>query len=573
MSKLRQLFERCRVGYRLDQKGVARSFLAAGLLWQAGCAGHESSLSAAQNAEQTATTTAPVGAMQGDYENGVTVYRGIPFALAPVGERRWAPPEPFPDWEGVRQATKFGPACPQPASRPGSIYHSELPSVSEDCLSLNVWVPEGAQDAPVFVWIHGGSLVTGAGSQDMYDGARLARETGLIVVTVNYRLGVLGYLAHPELSAESPQNISGNYGLKDQVAALQWVERNISAFGGNPENVTIAGESAGALSVVLLMVSPEARGLFDKAIAQSAYMVSMAPLRGTLNGHPSAEQAGTTYQEKAGAASLAELREMDADKLVSIAGRNGFIPFGVIDDVWLKDQMPATFDKGEQAKVPVLAGFNEGEIRSLRFLLPPVPKSDAYEEAVRSSHGELADRFLDVYPADNPEASMLATTRDAMYGWTAERLAASQTVAGIPSYFYFFDHTYPAADKLGLRAFHAMEIPYVFGTLFDMADPWPQAPRSDAERNLETSMMHYWASFARDGVPSAEGAAGWPAYGEDATGMVFAQIPKAWPGLARERFELHEEIVCRRRADGGLQWNWNVGIISPPLPAEVPTCN
>lgn len=573
MSKLRQLFERCRVGYRLDQKGVARSFLAAGLLWQAGCAGHESSLSAAQNAEQTATTTAPVGAMQGDYENGVTVYRGIPFALAPVGERRWAPPEPFPDWEGVRQATKFGPACPQPASRPGSIYHSELPSVSEDCLSLNVWVPEGAQDAPVFVWIHGGSLVTGAGSQNMYDGARLARETGLIVVTVNYRLGVLGYLAHPELSAESPQNISGNYGLKDQVAALQWVERNISAFGGNPENVTIAGESAGALSVVLLMVSPEARGLFDKAIAQSAYMVSMAPLRGTLNGHPSAEQAGTTYQEKAGAASLAELREMDAEKLVSIAGRNGFIPFGVIDDVWLKDQMPSTFDKGEQAKVPVLAGFNEGEIRSLRFLLPPVPKSDAYEEAIRSSHGELADRFLDVYPADNPEASMLATTRDAMYGWTAERLAASQTVAGIPSYFYFFDHTYPAADKLGLRAFHAMEIPYVFGTLFDMADPWPQAPRSDAERNLETSMMHYWASFARDGVPSAEGAADWPAYGEDATGMVFAQIPKAWPGLARERFELHEEIVCRRRADGGLQWNWNVGIISPPLPAEVPTCN
>lgn len=573
MLKLRQLFERCRVGYRLDQKGVARSFLAAGLLWQAGCAGHESSLSAAQNAEQTATTTAPVGAMQGDFENGVTVYRGIPFALAPVGERRWAPPEPFPDWEGVRQATKFGPACPQPVSRSGSIYHSELPSVSEDCLSLNVWVPEGAQNAPVFVWIHGGSLVTGAGSQDMYDGARLARETGLIVVTVNYRLGVLGYLAHPELSAESPQNISGNYGLKDQVAALQWVERNISAFGGNPENVTIAGESAGALSVVLLMVSPEARGLFDKAIAQSAYMVSMAPLRGTLNGHPSAEQAGTTYQEKAGAASLAELREMDADKLVSIAGRNGFIPFGVIDDVWLKDQMPTAFDKGEQAKVPVLAGFNEGEIRSLRFLLPPVPKSDAYEAAIRSSHGDLADRFLDVYPADNPEASMLATTRDAMYGWTAERLAASQTVAGIPSYFYFFDHTYPAADKLGLRAFHAMEIPYVFGTLFDMAEPWPQAPRGDAERNLETSMMHYWASFARDGVPSAEGAADWPAYGEDATGMVFAQTPKAWPGLARERFELHEEIICRRRADGGLQWNWNVGIISPPLPAEVPTCN
>ncbi|MEQ9316570.1 MAG: carboxylesterase family protein [Henriciella sp.] len=551
---------------------VASSLLAAGLLLQAGCAANDGAQVASQDAEPKAVVNAPVGSLQGEAENGVTVYRGIPFALAPVGERRWAPPQAFPDWEGLRQATEFGPACPQPPSRPGSIYHWELPSVDEDCLSLNVWVPDGAEDAPVFVWIHGGSLVTGTGSQDMYDGAKLARETGLVVVTVNYRLGVLGYLAHPGLSAESPQQISGNYGLKDQVAALQWVERNIRAFGGNPENVTIAGESAGALSVVLLMVSPEARGLFDKAIAQSAYMVSMAPLRGTLNGHPSAEEAGLAFQEKAGAASLADLRSMDADELVSIAGR-AFVPFGVIDDVWLTDQMPATFDKGEQSKVPVLAGFNEGEIRSLRFLLPPIPDSDAYEAAIRASHGELAEPFLETYPADNPEASMLATTRDAMYGWTAERLAASQTAAGQPSYFYFFDHTYPAADKLGLRAFHAMEIPYVFGTLFDLPEPWPQAPRTDAERDLVDAMMQYWASFARTGTPSAEGAAAWPTYGNDATGMVFAETPKAWPGLARARFELHETIVCRRRADGTMQWNWNVGIISPPLPPEVPACS
>lgn len=563
-----------RVTVHQGGRQLVSALLAAGLLWQAGCAASDTAKGAMDEvAPVSLVANTPSGALQGEFEDGVTVYRGIPFALPPIGERRWAPPEPFPDWEGVRQATDFGPACPQPASRPGSIYHWKLPSVSEDCLSLNVWVPEGAENAPVFVWIHGGSLVSGTGSQDMYDGARLARETGLVVVTVNYRLGVLGYLAHPELSAESSQGISGNYGLMDQVAALQWVERNIGAFGGNSDNVTIAGESAGALSVVLLMVSPQARGLFDKAIAQSAYMVSMAPLRGTLNGHPSAEEAGLAYQEKTGAASLAGLREMDADKLVSIAGRNGFIPFGVIDDVWLKDQMPATFDKGEQAKVPVLAGFNEGEIRSLRFLLPPVPESDAYAAAIRASHGDLAERFLDVYPADNPEASMLATTRDAMYGWTAERLAASQTKAGIPSYFYFFDHTYPAADKLGLRAFHAMEIPYVFGTLFDMADPWPQAPRSDAERGLETSMMRYWASFARNGVPTADGASDWPAYGEDATGMVFAGEPQVWQGLARERFALHETIICRRRAHGGLQWNWNVGIISPPLPAEDPTCN
>ena len=549
------------------------SLLASALFWQAGCAASDGSRAGNGGTGAAAVTHAPVGSLQGETENGVTVYRGIPFALAPTGERRWAPPEAVPDWEGVREATQFGPACPQPAPQPVSIYYSKLGEVSEDCLSLNVWVPDGAEEAPVFVWIHGGSLTTGAGSLDMYDGAALARETGLIVVTINYRLGVLGYLAHPELSAESPQNISGNYGLKDQVEALKWVERNIGAFGGNPDNVTIAGESAGALSVVLLMVSPEARGLFDKAVAESAYMVSMAPLKGYANGHPSAEKAGVAFQEKVKTSSLAELREMDADKLVSLAGRNGFVPFGVIDDIWITDQMPATFDRGEQAKVPVLAGFNEGEIRSLRFLLPPVPGSENYEAAIRSSHGDLADRFLETYPADNPEASMLATTRDAMYGWTAERLAASQTAAGQPSYFYLFDHSYPAADKLGLRAFHAMEIPYVFGTLFDMPAPWPQAPRKQSERDLMKAIMQYWANFARTGTPSAEGAADWPAYGENATGMVFSETPKAWPGLARARFELHEAIVCRRRADGSLQWNWNVGVISPPLPPEVTTCN
>lgn len=552
---------------------VASSLLASALLWQTGCAARDGLVAAASETQTASVTNTPAGLLQGDAQNGVTVYRGIPFALAPTGERRWTAPEAFPDWDGVRDATEFGPACPQPGARPGSIYYEKLDEVSEDCLSLNVWVPDGAEDAPVFVWIHGGSLVTGTGSQAMYDGERLARETGLIVVTVNYRLGVLGYLAHPELSAESPQKISGNYGLKDQVEALKWVERNIAAFGGNPDNVTIAGESAGALSVVLLMVSPEARGLFDKAIAESAYMVSMAPLRGTVNGHPSAESAGEAFQEETGAASIADLREMGADEIVSIAGRNAFVPFGVIDDVWLTDQMPATFDKGEQAQVPVLAGFNEGEIRSLRFLLPPVPSGEDYETAIRSSHGDLADRFLETYPADKPEASMLATTRDAMYGWTAERLVASQTATGQPSYFYFFDHTYPAADKLGLRAFHAMEIPYVFGTLFDIAKPWPQAPRSEEERDLVSAMMNYWASFARTGTPSAEGAPDWPAYGNDATGMVFAETPKAWPGLARARFELHETIVCRRRADGTQQWNWNVGVISPHLPPEVPACN
>lgn len=467
----------------------------------------------------------------------------------------------------------FGAACPQPASRSGSIYSSNLDKIDEDCLSLNVWTPDGAEDAPVLVWIHGGSLITGASSQPIYDGAIMARETGLVVVSINYRLGVLGYLAHPELSAESAEGISGNYGLMDQIEALKWVERNIGAFGGDPDNVTVAGESAGALSIMLLMTSPKAEGLFDKAILQSAYMVSMAPLKGTANGHPSAEEAGVSYAGRMKVDGIEALRAIPAGELVDRSAKAGFVPFGIIDEVYLTGQMPDVFDRGEQAKVPVLSGFNEGEIRSLRFLLPPIPgKASDYEAAIRAGYGDLAERFLKLYPSDSIESSMLATTRDAMYGWTAERLAAVQDAAGYPSYLYLFDHSYPNADRLGLRAFHAAEIPYMFGTLDAAVSPWPEPPRNRQERALSNAMMQYWASFARDGKPVADGAPDWPAYGELATGMVFGDEPAPSPGLARERFELQEQVVCRRRADGTLQWNWNVGILSPPLPPQTPAC-
>ena len=555
-------------GQQVRRVGVAFALLVLSVspLLVTSCAGVD-----AMSVESVVADT-PAGSLLGTNEDGIAVYRGIPYALAPTGERRWAPPAAVPDWEGQREAQAFGPACPQPESRAQSIYATELGAVSEDCLSLNVWTPEDAKDAPVFVWIHGGSLTTGAGSQAMYDGARMAREQGLVVVTINYRLGVLGYLSHPGLSAESEQGISGNYGLMDQILALKWVERNIAAFGGNPDNVTIAGESAGALSTVLLMTSPKARGLFDKAIAQSAYMVTMSALKEETNGLPSAESVGSDLLDRMGVEDIDALRAMPAGKIVGLAGKAGYFPFAVIDDVYLTDQMVATFDKGEQAPVPVLAGFNEGEIRSLRFLLPPIPKQDAYETAIRTGYGELADEFLNIYPSDSLESSMLATTRDAMYGWTAERLAASQTSQGIPSFFYLFDHGYPAADRWGLHAFHAAEIPYVFGTMSEAVAPWPEIPNTDEERGLSQAMMAYWASFARDGHPAAVGAAEWPSYGDKATGMVFAEHPQPWPMLARERYALHEEVVCRRRAAANIPWNWNVGVLSPPLPPKDPKC-
>jgi para-nitrobenzyl esterase len=235
---------------------------------------------------------APAGAVEGDTTGSVLVFKGLPYALPPVGSARWKTPVAMPPWSGVRDAKRFGPAFVQPKSRAGSIYADDYEAMSEDCLTLNVWMPKGARNAPVFVWIHGGSLTTGGSSESLYDGKKLA-ERGVVVVSINYRLGALGYLALPQLSAESAEGISGNYGLLDQIEALRWVKRNIAAFGGDPANVTIAGESAGGLSVMYLMASPPARGLFAKAIAQSAYMISTPELKQARFGEQAAEAIGS----------------------------------------------------------------------------------------------------------------------------------------------------------------------------------------------------------------------------------------------------------------------------------------
>ncbi len=517
--------------------------------------------------------TAPAGAVRGEALNGLDVFRGIPYAEAPTGRLRWRPPVTAAHWDGVRDATRFGPACHQPPSRPGSIYApAETPVMSEDCLSLNVWAPENAENAPVFVWIHGGSLTGGTGSEAMYDGARMAAE-GLVVVTINYRLGVLGYLAHPQLSEESPDGVSGNYGLLDQIEALRWVNRNIAAFGGDPDNVTIAGESAGALSVMYLMAAPAAHGLFHKAVAQSAYMISTPALKETVHGTPSAEAAGLALSRQIEVRGLARLRAMDPQALTVQAAMNGFLPLGNVDGHVLPAQIVDVFDQGRQASVPILAGFNEGEIRSLRFLLPPQPASgEAYETAIRAAYGGLADLMLARYPSGNLDEAMLATTRDAMYGWTAERLVRRQTELNRPSFLYYFNHSYPAADEAGLHAFHAAEIPYVFGNAGHTPPWWPRIPETEIESDLSEAMLKYWVSFARDGVPAAPGASAWTAYGEERAYMMFDGAPQPGEHLMPGMFELVETVVCLRRAHGGLPWHWNVGVVSPPLPAGAPEC-
>jgi len=515
---------------------------------------------------------APAGKMEGLQEGDLRVFKGIPYALPPVGSRRWRPPSPMPRWTGIRKATQFGPICFQPPSPSGSIYSWTPAPMSEDCLTLNIWAPAGARKAPVFFWIHGGALTTGSSRDALYDGAMLA-ERGIIVVSLNFRLGVLGWLAHPELSKESPKGVSGNYALLDLIQGLKWVQQNIGAFGGDPSNVTIAGESSGALSVMYLMACPPARGLFAKAIAESAYMITTPELKKSAFGLPSAEDSGLKLAAALHAPDIAAMRAMDAAALSVAAPRAGYAPWGSIDGYLLPHQLVEVFDKGEQAPVPLLAGFNSGEIRSLRILAPRPPATQAdYENIIRERYLDLAGDFLRQYPATTMEESILATTRDALYGWTAVRLVKKQAALGLPSFLYFFDHGYPSEDAAGLHAFHASELPYVFGT-FDGTPPnWPKIPNTGEEKKMSDAMIDYWTSFARSGRPTAPDEPAWPAYGSTGAFMEITDAPRPSSNLLPGMYKLNEEVVCRRRASGDVPWNWNVGIWSPTLPPQQPQC-
>ncbi|HWE50054.1 MAG TPA: carboxylesterase family protein [Bryobacteraceae bacterium] len=528
-------------------------------------------------AQQGPIARPSAGALEGRTEGRLKVFKGIPYAQPPVGQARWKAPVPMTPWTGVKKATAFGPACVQP-ERGGSNFYAldPMPMVSEDCLTLNIWTPANARNAPVFFWIYGGSLSIGAGSDPIYNGASLAAQ-GIVVITVNYRLGVLGWLAHPELSQESPDGVSGNYGLLDQIAALQWVRQNIKAFGGDPSNVTIAGESAGALSVMYLMAAPPARGLFTKAIAESAYMISTPELKQRSHGAESAEAGGTRVAAALHAPNLAAMRAMDARAITAAAPRAGFAPFGVIDGHVMPHQLVDAFDKGEQAPVPILTGFNSGEIRSLTGLAPrPAANAAAYEAAIRDRYFDLSGEFLRLYPAaDTPAAmqeSIYATSRDALYGWTAERLVRKQTALGKASFLYLFDHGYPAADSAGLHAFHASELPFVFGTYNGTAPKWPKIPATPEHIKLSDAMVRYWSSFVRTGKPRAANEPDWPAFGKTEGYIAFKDAPMPGEHLMPGMYELNEQVVCRRRASGDIAWNWNAGLAAPKYPGAATPC-
>ena len=502
--------------------------------------------------------------------HGIRSFKGIPYAEPPIGPQRWQAPVAASSWAGVRDATAFGASCLAPPWPADSIYADHPPHFSEDCLSVNVWAQSSARDAAVVVFLYGGSLIRGSSWEPTYDGTHFA-EHGVVFVSLNYRLGPLGWLALPELSAQSPHGVSGNYGLLDQIEALKWAQKNIAAFGGDPGNVTIMGESAGGLSVAYLMASPLARGLFHKAIGESLNIQSAPELKQANHGLPSAEQIGASFEKSVGATNLADLRAMDGNTLTLAAAKGGARSGGTIDGWALPRQLVDTFDRKEEALVPVLMGFNQGEIQTLMRYLPPLPPSAAaYAAQINERYGDLAPQFLRLYPGTDVKDSMMAALRDALCAWSAERIVRNMADAGMPSYLYLFDLDYPAAKARQLHAFHASELPYIFGYVgkgAPLPENWP-VPAGPAEKSLSEAMLAYWTSFARTGVPTAPHWSDWPTFAQHAGYMHFAATPRPATNLMPGMFELHEEVMQRERRAGNLPWSGNVGVAAPTLPGR-----
>lgn len=453
-----------------------------------------------QAADPLARTDA--GQVRGLTADGVSAWLGIPFAAPPVADLRWRPPTPVASWKGVRQTTDFAPACPQTGvSMPG-----ETPPVTdEDCLYLNIWSPRTATRAPVIVWIHGGGYTNGATAMPLYAGNRLARR-GAVVVTIAYRLGALGYLAHPELSRESPLGASGNWGLMDQIAALRWVRRNIASFGGDPDNVTIAGQSAGAMSVSMLIASPAATGLFHRAIGQSGGLfepVALAPHYRLAQ----AEKDGAAWADGLGAGSLAELRALPVSALVGSG--SGRVSHPVIEPAVLPLSPYDAYVAGRINAVPVLIGDNAEEARSLSDL--SAVRAETFAADLTKTFGPLPPALLTAYPFSGDaqaRAARASLERDLRFGWDMWAWARLQTRAGHPAWLYRFSRRPPfPADSIRADwgAGHFAELWYMFGQLDQEAWAW-----TATDRTLAEAMVGYWVNFARTGDPNGASLPVWP---------------------------------------------------------------
>ena len=453
------------------------------------------------------------GRVAGTSDRGVRVYKGIPYAASPIGALRWKPPQPVAAWPDVRDGSTFGAECPQTQYPDTSIYVRPLQRQSEDCLFLNVWTaaPSGER-WPVLVWIHGGALTRGSGISDVRDGVPLARK-GIVLVSLNYRLGPLGYLAHPALSAESPRHASGNYGVLDQIAALTWVQTNIAVFGGDPAKVTIAGESAGSWSVNTLVASPLARGLFTRAIGQSGGRFSRTPyLTEDLGSSQSAERVGLAFGKALGAESLAALRAVPVDRLLAVSA---FRTQETVDGWVLPDEIRTIFANKQHHNVPVIVGSNANEMTSLVGASSAPHTIEQFRSRFSQQYGEMAadiERAYGVATDADAAPAALALARDTTFTSHMRSWVRATVAAGSKAYLYYFTHVPPSPRAKELLAFHAGELPYVFNVI-PSSDPRETGfAYGDADRALSEAMSSYWVNFVVSGNPNGKGLREWPAY-------------------------------------------------------------
>ena len=434
--------------------------------------------------------TTSSGPVIGRESDGVKSWLGISYAAPPTGDLRWRPPQAAVSWKEPRAMDHFGPRCMQPAI--GGLGGGDG-EMSEDCLTLNIWAPSAARNAAVMFWIHGGAFLTGSGSLPFYNGASLARQ-GVVVVTINYRLGVFGVFAHPELTREASPEPAANFGFLDQIAALQWVHKNIEAFGGDPGKITIFGESAGAESVYDLMISPAARGLFGRAIAESGPILT--PLRRVAQ----LEQSGLQRAQEWGAGNLKVMRAMPADRILDSSGRAIGQSQPVIDGKYIPDEPARLFARGRQAPVPFLLGANSFEA-SLMTALQINPRN-----LVAMAGGDNT-RVREIY-GDDPQRQGQGLFMDVGFLAPVRFLAAQMEKVQRPAYLYYFSYVLTRRRAQAQGVAHGGEIPFIFDNLTGPL----AAFTSPADREMADVASGYWAQFAKTGKPDQKGAPVWPAY-------------------------------------------------------------
>jgi len=491
------------------------------------------------------------GRISGTIEDGIRVYKGIPYAAPPVGDLRWKEPQPVVPWEGIRDCSEYGPDCPQLRYPEGSIYRRKSPpEQSEDCLYLNVWTGATTADEkrPVMVWIHGGALTRGAGSIKNYDGTSLARK-GVVLVNINYRLGVFGYLAHPELTAESDHHSSGNYGMLDMIAALQWVQHNIKRFGGDPDRVTIFGESAGSLAVHYLAASPLAKGLFHRGIGESgAASRPISRLKEGNDRRKSAEQVGLDFAESAGAGSLHELRALPTDKILDTfanpAQGRRFASRPNIDGWFLTDTVRDTYSQGKQNDVPLILGFNRDEMSAF---IPKsmIPKTvDDYTSQMEERYGDLFDEFSSLYPVeteDDIKDTVIRSATEAGFGLSMRTWARMSSTGDADVYMYYFTRVPPSGDSEYYAAYHAAEIVYAFNNLHMRANAY-----KEPDFELADIMSDYWVNFAATGNPNGNGLPEWEPYTESTEAyMDLGDTVRPGNHLLKDKFDFFEKVPSR----------------------------